>query len=150
MLTPQQFAEIIPAWAVAGTLRWRREGLGKPPEVEDTGARWRAESDPLREFVGDCCIVRPSLSLKAAVPWQAYEKWAEDNEERHVLNRKKFADRRQALGCEQVMRKFGRAYSEPGWVGIGLRAPAEEGAPRRRQKDGTLGAAAAPKNRLMG
>jgi putative DNA primase/helicase len=119
-------AEGILAWAVSGTLRWRREGLGKPPEVEDAGARWRAESDPLREFVEDCCIVRPGLSLKAAVLWQAYEKWAEENGERHVLNRKKFADRLQALGCEQVMRKFGRAYSERGWVGIGLRTPVEE------------------------
>ncbi len=120
-------AEGILAWAVAGTLRWRREGLGKPPEVEDAGARWRAESDPLREFVEDCCVVRPGLSLKAAVLWQAYEKWAEENGERHVLNRKKFADRLQALGCEQVMRKFGRAYSERGWVGIGLPAPEEDG-----------------------
>ena len=41
----------------------------------------------------DCCIVRPGLSLKAAALWQAYEKWAEENGERHVLNRKKFADR---------------------------------------------------------
>jgi len=120
-------AEGILAWAVAGTLRWRREGLGKPPEVEDAGARWRAESDPLREFVEDCCIVRPGLSIKAAALWQAYEKWAEENGEHHMLNRKKFSDRLQALGCEQVMRKFGRSYSERGWAGIGLRAPVEDG-----------------------
>lgn len=120
-------AEGILAWAVAGTLRWRREGLGKPPEVESAGALWRAESDPLREFVEDCCVVRPGLSVKAAALWQAYEKWAEENGERHVLNRKKFAERLQALGCEQVMRKFGRAYSERGWVGVGLRAPVEDG-----------------------
>ena len=120
-------AEGILAWAVAGTLRWRREGLGKPPEVESAGALWRAESDPLREFVEDCCVVHPGLSVKAAPLWQAYEKWAEENGERHVLSRKKFADRLQALGCEQVMRKFGRAYSERGWAGVGLRAPVEDG-----------------------
>ncbi|MDP2996441.1 MAG: hypothetical protein Q8N47_03060 [Bryobacterales bacterium] len=69
----------------------------------------------------------PRLSVKAAALWQSYEKWAEENGERHVLNRKKFADRLQALGCELVMRKFGRAYSERGWVGVGFRAPLEEG-----------------------
>jgi putative DNA primase/helicase len=120
-------AEGILAWAVAGTLRWRREGLGKPPEVKDAGAQWRAESDPLREFVEDHCVVLPGTSVKVAVLWQAYEKWAEQNGERHVLNRKKFSDRLQALGCEQVMRKFGRGYSERGWAGIGLRTPEGEG-----------------------
>ncbi len=47
--------------------------------MEGAGARWRAESDPLREFVEDCCVVRPGLAVKAAALWQAYEKWAEEN-----------------------------------------------------------------------
>jgi phage/plasmid-associated DNA primase len=81
----------------------------------------------LREFIEDYCVVLPGTSVKVAVLWQAYEKWAEQNGERHVLNRKKFSDRLQALGCEQVMRKFGRSYSERGWTGIGLRTPGEEG-----------------------
>ena len=81
----------------------------------------------MREFVEDCCVVHPGLSVKTAPLWQAYEKWAEENGERHVLSRKKFADRLQALGCEQVMRKFGRAYSERGWAGVWLRAPVEDG-----------------------
>jgi hypothetical protein len=79
----------------------------------------------------DRAVHASELILKAAALWQAYEKWAEENAEengvRHVLNRKKFADCLRALGCEQVMRKFGRAYSERGWVGVGLRAPVEDG-----------------------
>lgn len=90
-------AEGIVAWALAGTLRWRGEGLGKPPEVEDAGARWRAQFHLLREFVEDCCVVG-----------------------------KKSANRLQVLGCEEGRRKFGRSYSERGWVEIALRAPVEE------------------------
>ena len=118
-------AEGILAWAVAGTMRWKREGLGKPPEVADEESRWRAESDPLRDFVEDCCIVNPGLDQKAASLWQAYQNWAEENGERHSLTRKKFTDRLQLLGCEPVKRKYGRSYSERGWTGIGLRTPLE-------------------------
>ena len=59
-------AEGILAWAVAGAVRWHREGLGKPPEVEQAGAAWRTESDQTGRFLEACCIVGEFASVRGA------------------------------------------------------------------------------------
>lgn len=75
-------AEGILAWAVAGAVRWHREGLGKPPEVEQAGAAWRTESDQTGRFLEACCIVGEFASVKARVLYQTYRKWCEEVGER--------------------------------------------------------------------
>jgi putative DNA primase/helicase len=75
-------AEGILAWAVAGAVRWHREGLGKPPEVEQAGAAWRMESDQTARFIEACCVVGQFCSVRARVLYQTYRKWAEEVGER--------------------------------------------------------------------
>lgn len=75
-------AEGILAWTVAGAVRWSREGLGKPPEVEQAAASWRAESDQIGRFIEECCITLPTASVRARRLFDAYKSWAEQGSER--------------------------------------------------------------------
>ena len=59
-------AEGILAWAVEGALEWRRNGLGKPPEVTAANDDWKAENDQLGRFIEDCCVVGDSVTERRA------------------------------------------------------------------------------------
>jgi putative DNA primase/helicase len=112
-------AEGILAWAVRGAVTWYQEGLGKPPDVEKASAEWRAESDALKDFIEECCLVDPAASCKSSALWHAYEKWAEDNGETRLLTRAKLAERLQATGCNNVLKRF-EGRQARAWEGIGL------------------------------
>lgn len=45
------------AWAVAGLLDYLEQGLCPPDSIAEATAEYRAESDPLGEFLADCCVV---------------------------------------------------------------------------------------------
>ena len=51
----------ILAWMVRGCLKWQREGLGEPEEVETATRTYREEQDFLGPFLEDCCKVEPGL-----------------------------------------------------------------------------------------
>lgn len=74
----------ILAWAVEGCLAWQRDGLGAPREVLAATDAYRAESDTLGGFLGECCV----LDTQAATPMtelhKAYVQWAKDNGEREL------------------------------------------------------------------
>jgi putative DNA primase/helicase len=71
-------AQGILAWAVAGAVRWYRERLGKPPDVERVGREWRSDSDQLGRFIGASCVLGEYAQVKARPLYQAYRKWAEE------------------------------------------------------------------------
>jgi putative DNA primase/helicase len=72
----QAEAEGILAWAVKGALEWRRNGLGKPPEVTAANQDWKAENDQLGRFVEDCCVLGSSFSGLARPLYLRYRQWA--------------------------------------------------------------------------
>jgi phage/plasmid-associated DNA primase len=73
-------------------VRWYRDRLGKPPDVEKVGADWRQKSDQVSRFVEDCCVIDPSAHVPARALYLAYKKWAEEASER-VETETSFADR---------------------------------------------------------
>jgi putative DNA primase/helicase len=75
-------AEGILAWTAVGAMRWWREGLGKPSELEQAGAAWRAESDQVGRFIQECCMVGSHCSAKAGQMYETYKTWAERSGER--------------------------------------------------------------------
>lgn len=109
-------AEGILAWAVAGALAWRRNGLGKPPEVSAANDDWKAENDQLGRFIEDCCVMNASLGGRARALYTAYRSWAEDAGESAVTETM-FGRRLRSRGFEKVDRKYGAVYT-----GIALRA----------------------------
>ena len=107
----------IMAWLAAGAMDYQREGLTDPPEVRDATEVYRCESDRLREFVEDACIVRPRAWVAVSDLWTAYQRWEDSNGVRFPLKKSEFEDRIARLGCKKTRRENGTIRA---WDGIGL------------------------------
>jgi putative DNA primase/helicase len=66
----------ILAWMVDGCLEWQRRGLDPPPSVRAATEQYRAESDPIAEFLRDRCATDPELTARAGELYLAYQSWA--------------------------------------------------------------------------
>ncbi|MEK7752845.1 MAG: phage/plasmid primase, P4 family [Acidobacteriota bacterium] len=108
--------EGILAWAVAGAVRWFREGLGTPAAVDKANREWRAESDQIGRFVGECCLTGEFVQAKARQLYSAYKQWAEDAGEYWVCEN--------AFAARLSERGFGKKHTDTGTIyrGIGLKA----------------------------
>jgi putative DNA primase/helicase len=79
-------------WAIRGCLDWQRDGLREPAIVQAATAAYKAENDPLTEFLADCCTVQEGISVRAGQLYDRYQTWAADHvrvEDR--LNRRVFS-----------------------------------------------------------
>jgi putative DNA primase/helicase len=108
----------ILAWAVRGCLDWQKQGLAEPAAVKAATSAYQAEEDVLADFLGECCLLRPSLKVTAAAIYSAYIKWAEQNSERAV-SKKNFGTRLQEGRRVFPAVNIGPKYAR-GWEGIGL------------------------------
>ncbi len=77
-------SEGILAWAVAGAVRWYREGLGRPPEVAEANREWRDQSDHLGRFVEERCVCGDAYSVKAGALYSDYKTWCASSGEREL------------------------------------------------------------------
>lgn len=101
----------ILACMVQGCLRWLNEGLGEIADVAEARKDWRAECDPLADFIADECELNledPEAFALASELRSGYDKWCDTNGEK-PLSRKLFAERLRALGCHE-----GRRYDSSG------------------------------------
>jgi putative DNA primase/helicase len=67
----------ILAWCVQGTLAWQRDGLQAPAIVLNATAEYQHESDPLADFLSECCEVDPDAEVRAAEFYASYGRWAD-------------------------------------------------------------------------
>ncbi len=112
---PARGGPSVLAWAVRGCLAWQREGLGVPGAVTNSTEAYRAEMDPLKEFLADRALLDPSAWAKASELWAAYIAWAREAGE-HPVSRLEYADSLRARGCSEDRKKnVGRL-----WRGVGL------------------------------
>lgn len=115
----------ILAWAVAGALAWRRDGLQAPADVVAATEEYRRDSDVIGAFLEDCCDVGRGLEIEASVLYKAYRQWAKDGGE-HELSQTAFGRRLEERGFG--VRKSGVKYrvglrlqsapqpSQPSWL----------------------------------
>ncbi len=108
----------ILAWAVRGCLKWQAEGLGLPSSVRAATEQYREESDPLRDFIDELCIVQPGKSVAASALWVTYLNWVKDNGEPWPLDRAAFARRLEARGLRKTRVGHARTWT---WEGICLK-----------------------------
>ncbi len=64
----------ILTWAVEGCLAYQREGLNPPQRCIDAVSAWRADNDPLADFL-TTCKVGEGLEVKASELYREYEKF---------------------------------------------------------------------------
>lgn len=107
--------DAVLAWLVRGCLLWQKEGLQEPQAVQELTAEYREESDPLRDFIDDCCVISAGSQAGNAGLWQAYQNWCKDNSIRYPLGRKRFSQALLARGLDQY-----RSANERFWTGVGL------------------------------
>lgn len=66
------------AWAVRGSLEWKRSGLNPPECVTAATEQYRLESDPLAEFIAERCIEGSGMAVTGADFYRAYTNWTAD------------------------------------------------------------------------
>lgn len=74
-------------WAVDGCIMWQREGLKIPAAVAASTNEYKSEMDVISGFLDSCCVVGMGEE-KDGVMYQAYVKWAKDNNEYEMSSRK--------------------------------------------------------------
>jgi len=108
----------ILAWAVRGALAWLQRGLDPPAAVRVATQEYRRESDPLAQFIDECCVVSDQFNVGANHLFKAYEQWGIEQglKDRERLNATKFGT--------QIKTRFTRKHGNGGkrYFGIGLLA----------------------------
>lgn len=105
-------------WVLEGAQAWRTEGMPTPVSIEISTQLYREESNPIREFIEDCCLIGDNQGVKNADIWQAYIQWARREGERFPLGRKGFSQRLQSMGFTQSQIGENRMRV---WKGLKLR-----------------------------
>lgn len=108
----------ILAWAVRGCLAWQDQGLGLPDTVATATEAYRQDSDPLAQFLDDCCVIRPDARCGATEAYLAYVAWATQRamKESEKLSSTLFGTK---LGERFQKKRSGRGVF---YVGFGLRS----------------------------
>lgn len=97
----------ILAWAVRGCLRWQREGLRAPEEVNAATNEYRGAEDLVGQFIEDRCMTGfPSYRVKAKSIYQAFRNWCESEGE-YCPSQRVFGERLGASGEFERFRNNG-------------------------------------------
>lgn len=110
---PHDLAAIL-AWIVEGALAWQRDGLGTCAAVEAATAGYRADGDPLADWIAARCQLGARLIAPGGLLRTDYEHWAENSGD-ETISPREFAAALKALG---LTRKHTKRGTE--WKGIGF------------------------------
>jgi len=118
---PNVAGPAILAWAVKGCLDWQKNGLQIPAAVTRATEEYRAEMNPLSEFMTDYCQLDPTdpnFWESTSSIRSAYGEWREKNGAAY-LSDKKLASSLRELGCEPEQRQL-LGEKTRGWKGVSL------------------------------
>jgi putative DNA primase/helicase len=106
-------------WLLEGTYRWRKEGLVVPEAVSVATDDYKGEMDIIGNFLKECCIQSPGVSIRIRELFKAYQEWCEQNNEKAVSERI-LTSRLKEMGFNRI-----RSAEARYWSGIMLRAKAD-------------------------
>lgn len=118
-------------WALEGCREWQDEGLKEPSDVKTATADYKSESDPLNEFLEDCCTINADSKDTSARLYEAYAAWAlrEGLKQRETLSHNAFS-RRLASRFEReakvAVRRDGTIKYQRGFSGVKVKGPEEQ------------------------
>lgn len=134
---PEHGGPAVLAWAVAGCQQWLDRGLDTPASVTTATAGYRADMDPLGEFLEDRCEfipADPDVWVSAAALRAAYEDWCREEGQKLTLSPKAFKDTLEEHGAAPDRRRIEGKVRRI-WTGIRLLPEWERDA--RDARDGT-------------
>lgn len=111
----------ILAWAVRGCLLWQRHRLPVPRAIEQATEDYRAESDPVAEFIEERYERCPDGFVESSVLHAYYAAWATTNCAEQ-LDSRTLGNRLRALGLTSCRAGHGRVR---GWKGVREKAGEE-------------------------
>jgi len=112
-------------WAVEGARKWQEEGLQAPTTVVKASQVYRDESDVLKEFMEDRCVIDPNGRVPVADLWKEYMNWVALTRDRE-LDRRTFSQKMQMRGFRKVRVGHDRTWS---WLGLKLPGKTEPASP---------------------
>jgi putative DNA primase/helicase len=113
---PAQSGEAILAWLVEGALMWQAKGLAAPAAVQQATEGYRAEQDPIREFISEACFLEATVQCSRHSLRESYERWAKEAGDHAVLTGRDFNTRVRALPGIGEKKVNGTRF----WTGIGI------------------------------
>ena len=121
LVDPSVAGPAILAWAVQGCLHWQLNRLQIPVVVTRATDEYRAEMNPLSEFITDYCQLDPTdpnFWESTSNLRSAFGEWREKNGSAYLTD-KKLASSLRELGCEPEQRQS-IGVKTRGWKGISL------------------------------
>jgi len=100
-------------WALQGCLAYQREGLNPPARCVDAVAAWRADNDPLAEFL-ETCKIGSQYEVQVLALYQEYERFCALSNQR-AISLTAFSPLVEAHGFKRERRRNIKVF-----LGIGL------------------------------
>jgi putative DNA primase/helicase len=88
-------------WALEGCLQWQKEGLKKPPAVEDATTEYRKDMDDLADFLDTCCESASNAKIHSSDIFKAYTDWAMENSIKNPLSQRAFSKELELRGYKK-------------------------------------------------
>lgn len=112
--------EGILSWMVEGFKIWQAEGLGSCSEIDKATAEYREESDILREFIADRCVIGEDCEIQATALYKELSNWCRDNGGYRIV-RGKLIEYLESKGFKKDRKTSGDDKGAFFWSGIGLK-----------------------------
>lgn len=102
-------------WIVQGARLWQRDGLGQTKAISDATDAYKAESDPLADFIEECCESDVTAVTNAGEVQGVYTKWADTQRipKLERLSQKDFGRR--------FAERYERKHTNSGWKYYGVK-----------------------------
>ena len=107
-------------WILEGTARWHKEKLKAPPAIMNATEDYRGEMDVIGNFVKECCIQKPDVSIRVRELFKAYQEWCQQNNE-HACSERFLSLRLQEIGFQRT-----RTAEARFWAGVALKSNNEQ------------------------
>jgi putative DNA primase/helicase len=102
-------------WLLAGTRRWRQEGMRAPKVVMTATDEYRGEMDVIGNFIKEKCVQKKEVSIRIRELYKTYVDWCDENNE-HAVSERFLSMRMKEIGFQQT-----RTAEARWWSGLALR-----------------------------
>lgn len=107
-------------WLIEGCIEWQQNGLLVPQSVTAATEDYRAEMNPIKQFVDEDCIAGADYRVLVNDLWETYNHWADTNRERFKLGHRQFNSRLEGMGFERKAGKDKQGHVDKYWFGLCL------------------------------